>query len=144
MFCERGRIIMGSVIHCFKDYKVFNKSDYSGEYDFQMIDERNGDYIYPSILWEIDDFLKTIGTPNAIQNIITILGEVFLEDLSKKEVEHITLQLIQPELALRYISENKIVESINKFKPNNYESMLFVLEHIIQYLKDGYYIICYN
>lgn len=32
--------------------------DYSGEYEFEMINYKNGDYVYPSTLSGIDDYLE--------------------------------------------------------------------------------------
>lgn len=135
---------MGAIIQCFKGYEIVNKKEYPDEYEFLMKEKKYGDFIYPSILWQIDEFLESIGIVHCLRNMISIIdGEPCFESITKHEAEYIEFTLNKPESCLKYIKENRIIERLIEEKPTNHDEMLFVLDHIVKYLSEGYYIIYY-
>lgn len=132
---------MGWDIHCFKDFRVKNMKDYTGNWEFEMIQYDNGDYIYPSTIGEIDDFLEKYNLERQWRGLVPPFYEISFEDISQSGAESIANQLTKPEQCLAFINENKIREKILNDRPENYEGMLFVLDNLIRKWSEGYYVI---
>lgn len=131
---------MSYSIDCFKSYEIKNMMDYSGNYELKMIDECDGDYIYPSILSKINIFLETYEL-QILYNLVPYFGDgEWLEGLSQKEAENIAKRFTEPSKCISYIKDNKILEKIEEDKPNDYESMIFTLKNLITKWKEGYYV----
>ncbi|MDR3598422.1 hypothetical protein [Clostridium sp.] len=131
---------MSYSIDCFRKYEIRNMMDYSGDYEFKMIDECEGDYIYPSTLSEINNFLENY----SLQILYTLVpsfggGECF-EGITQKEAENIAKRFIEPVKCIAYIENNNILEKIEENKPQNYERMLFTLKNLIDKWKEDYYV----
>lgn len=127
-------------IDCFKSYEIKNMMDFSGEYEFIMIDKCDGEYISPSMLSEINDYLNKHNL-QILHTLVPSFGDGdYFDGITKIEAENIAKKFVQPSKCIDYIENNKIIEKIEKNKPDNYEDMIFTLQNLINKWKDGYYV----
>ncbi|EOP32274.1 hypothetical protein [Bacillus cereus] len=125
---------MGYVTHAFKKYEIVDLG--WGSYEFKMSDYENGDYIYPSIVLEIEMFLRETLEIEDFE-LVPIFFEIDLEELSEIEIKSVTERLVEPKQCLDFVRKHDLVEKIKEFKPE----ALFTFEHLIRRWKNGFFVI---
>lgn len=131
---------MGYNIDCFKEYEIKNMMDWSGDHEIVMLDKCSGDYIYPSILSKINNYLEKYNL-EILYNLVPLFNDdERFSDITKKEAERIVKSFKKPTDCLTYVKQNNIIEKINSDNPMDYESMLFTLQNLINKWEQGYYV----
>jgi hypothetical protein len=132
---------MGRTIECFKDYVIRNKMDYSGDYEFIQSEEIDPKYIWPSTLLKISDFIDENNIDICWYDIMPWYTDLVNDMLTKDQAEYIKKTLPKPDTCIKILEDNSLIDKIKDKKPKDSDDMILVLERMILYWSQGFYII---